>query len=122
MKKSFVKSAVGIAAGLLNGLFGAGGGAVVVPAVKRFLGEETHKAHACAVAVMLPLSAVSAAVYFTGAYSADEKPDYLMLLFVSAGGMLGGFAGAKLLNKIPSGALRKIFGILIAAAAIRMIL
>ncbi len=107
---------IGLVTGFVNGLFGAGGGMVVVPAMQRFLKIETHKAHATAIAVMLPLSLVSAFVYLRG-----TAVDWHMVLYVSLGGMAGGFIGAKWLKKFSKNRLRKLFGLVMAAAALRMI-
>ena len=53
----------GTAAGLVNGLFGGGGGMVLVPLLNGWCGLEGKQAFATCVAAILPLSAVSAAVY-----------------------------------------------------------
>lgn len=52
----------GAAGGAANGFFGSGGGLLSVPALESG-GLETKKAHATSLAIMLPLSVVSAAVY-----------------------------------------------------------
>ena len=52
----------GAAAGLVNGLFGGGGGIILLPVLKYFLKLDVKSAHATGIAVMLPISAVSAAV------------------------------------------------------------
>ena len=53
----------GTVAGLVNGLFGGGGGMVLVPLLSGWCGLEGKQAFATCVAAILPLSAVSAAVY-----------------------------------------------------------
>jgi len=106
----------GLITGFVNGLFGAGGGMILVPAMQRFLKIETHKSHASAIAVILPLSLVSAFVYLRGV-----PADWGAVLWVSLGGTVGGFIGAKWLKKISSGKLHKLFGAVMALAAIRMI-
>lgn len=112
-----IKTAVlGIASGFLNGLFGAGGGSIIVPGMQKFLNIEQHKAHATAMAVMLPLTLVSAAVYLKMAAA-----EWAVILWVSLGGAAGGFIGARLLNKIPAKLLHKIFGAFMIAASLRMI-
>jgi uncharacterized membrane protein YfcA len=114
MKDNIKRAVIGACAGFLNGLFGSGGGAFVVPASRRFLGMDAHKAHAGAVAVMLPMSAVSAMLYWI-----KTKPDIIPVLFVSAGGVLGGWIGARLMTKLSGPALRKIFAAFILAAAVK---
>lgn len=117
MKKTLVSAIAGVVAGFANGLFGAGGGMILVPAMQRFLEIDTHKSHATAITVILPLSIVSMFVYLKGGYI-----EWNVVVFISAGGVLGSFIGAKLLNRIPKKALHKIFGLCMAAAAVRMIL
>ena len=114
--KAIKLAVIGIITGLLNGFFGSGGGTVLVPAMQKFLKTEAHKSHATAIAVILPLSAASAAVYIN-----DMELDVKTVLFIAAGGVAGGFLGAKLLNKIKAAMLHKIFGICMAAAGLRMI-
>ena len=115
MKKKWTLP-TGLVVGLLNGLFGAGGGTVLVPALEKFKPLETHKAHATALAVILPLSVVSAIIYVWGV-----DVNWPAVGLVSAGGVAGGVVGAKLLNKISAGWLNIIFGLFLAAGAIRML-
>lgn len=107
---------VGMAAGVANGLFGSGGGTIVVPAMVFLLGEEEHRAHATAILIILPLTLISA--YF---YLSHSFVDWNITWKAMLGGVAGGAAGALLLNKFPAGILRKIFGIFMIVAAFRMI-
>ncbi len=105
----------GAAVGAANGLFGGGGGMVAVP-VLRAGGRSAKSAHATAIAVILPVSAVSAAVY---AWNGLLPPG--VLLPVSIGVLLGGFLGAKLLARISGRAVTFVFALLMFAAGLRMI-
>lgn len=108
---------IGLIAGIINGLFGSGGGTILVPAMVFILHIEDHKAHATAISIILPLSIISTIIYF--------KKDMLIFkvaIIVIIGGMIGSFIGSKLLNKIPTKFLRKIFGTFMIFAAIRMII
>ncbi|WP_024831934.1 sulfite exporter TauE/SafE family protein [Ruminiclostridium josui] len=107
---------IGIAAGVANGLFGSGGGTIAVPAMVFLLDAEEHKAHATALLIILPLTIVS--VYF---YLTNNYVDWNITWKAMVGGVVGGAIGAFLLNKCPSKILRKIFGIFMILAAIRMI-
>ncbi len=107
---------IGIAAGVANGLFGSGGGTIAVPAMVFLLDAEEHKAHATALLIILPLTIVS--VYF---YLSNNYVDWNITWKAMVGGVVGGAIGAFLLNKCPSKILRKIFGIFMILAAIRMI-
>lgn len=107
---------IGLAAGMANGLFGSGGGTIAVPAMVFFLEEEDHKAHASALLIILPLTLISCFFYLSQAYV-----DWNITWRAMAGGVVGGTIGAFLLNKVPTGILRKVFGGFMIIAAIRMI-
>jgi len=114
MKK--LNFAIGIIIGFINGLFGAGGGSLLVPALEKFVKYETHKAHATTVAVILPLSVVSALVYTRGV-----DVDWYAVLWVSVGGVAGGIVGAKLLSRLAGMWLNILFGVFLAIGAVRML-
>lgn len=101
--------------GLLNGLFGSGGGVAAVLVLKKVFGLETKKAHASALLVILPLSVISLIIYL---FRADIP--YTTALWTSAGGILGGLAGARLLKKLSPLWVTRLFGIMMIAAALRM--
>ena len=107
---------IGVITGFINGLFGSGGGIIVVPALIFLLQVDDHKAHATAISIILPLSIISTIVYFL-----NGSIPFKIAIPVSIGGILGGFIGAKTLNKISPNLLRKIFGSLIIYTAVRMI-
>jgi len=108
--------AIGLVVGFANGLFGAGGGSLLVPAMQKFMGLETKKSHATTLAVILPLSVISAGIYIWGV-----ELDWKIVMLVSAGGICGGVIGAKLLNKLAGWWLNILFGLFLAAGAIRML-
>lgn len=108
---------IGLITGFANGLFGSGGGTIVVPCMQRILKVETHKSHATAIAIILPLSILSLFIYL-----GKVDIEWMTALYVSIGGILGGFIGAKLLTKITGNLLHKIFGIFMVVAAVKMIL
>ena len=102
--------------GFLNGLLGAGGGLVLLLFLKRSLNLPAHKAHATALAVMLPLSVLSALIYIG---SADTSLN--IAVWLAAGGMIGGYLGAKVLKRIKPRYLGKMLGIILIFSAVRMI-
>ncbi|WP_352399626.1 sulfite exporter TauE/SafE family protein [Anaerotignum sp.] len=117
MVKHGKQLAIGLITGFANGLFGSGGGTIVVPAMERFLGVEEHKAHATAIGIILPLSLLSLVIY---CWKTDVA--WSIALWASAGGVVGGLVGAKLLSKISGIWLHRIFGLFMIAASVRMIL
>ncbi len=108
---------IGILTGLINGLIGIGGGTILIPAMVFILGEEQHTAHGTSLAIILPTAIVS-----TFVYQANGHMDWELAIKVATSGMLGGYLGAKLMEHIPAPKLKKLFGIFMAAAGIRMVL
>ena len=119
MTEKWKKAAIGLVTGFANGLFGSGGGTIVVPAMERFLKVEEHKAHATAIAVILPLSLLSLGIYL---WKTGLGEVWQIALWASVGGLVGGIVGAKLLSRISGIWLHRIFGAFMLAAAVRMIL
>ncbi len=108
--------AIGIITGLLNGLFGAGGGSVVVPAMEIFLKTNEKKAHATAILIILMLSLVSSFIYLSKGFF-----NLNIWAMVTIGGVAGGAIGAKVLGKISQKWLKIIFGGVIILTATKMI-
>jgi uncharacterized membrane protein YfcA len=116
--KSIAKTAlIGFITGLINGIFGSGGGTILVPCLVFLMGIEDHKAHATAISIILPLSIISSFIYFS-----HDITDLGLTLKVAAGSVAGAVVGSFMLNKFSVKALRKIFGIFMIIAAIRMVL
>ena len=118
MKISKTKCAFsGAAAGLINGLMGAGGGMVLVPLLVRWCGLEDKHAFATAISIILPLSIVSIVVYAMEAPLpfADAWP-YL------AGGLAGGLLGGLLFRKMSANLLHKLLGAFILWGGIQLLL
>ncbi len=77
------------------------------------LGEK--KAHATAIAVMLPLTVVSLVTYHN---SGAALPENAALVIVAA--TVGGIVGAALLKKLPAKILKLIFGAIMVFAGLKM--
>ncbi len=107
---------LGLVTGIINGIFGSGGGMVIVPALVFLVGLKDYKAHATAISIILPISIISTIIYFF-----NSTIPLKLSLYVMGGGLVGSFIGAKFLKKIPANVLRKVFGLIIIYTAIRMI-
>ena len=106
----------GVIIGIVNGLLGAGGGMLAVPLLKKS-GLNQKEAHATSIALILPLSVISAVTYLLkGSVVLGDAVPYLLP------GALGAVLGAFLLNKISDKWLRKIFGIFMIWAGFRLLM
>lgn len=107
---------VGILTGFINGIFGSGGGTLLVPILNNIIKIEEHKSHATALSVIVFLSSASSVIYISkGTY------DIGLTLQVACGSIIGGIIGAKLLSKLTGKFLRISFGIIMIIAALRMV-
>lgn len=117
-KKNVLLIVVGSVTGLINGFFGGGGGMLVVPMLALLLGLEQKKAHATAIAVIFPISLVSAGIYLFG--GSFNMPFY-NALFTLIGVTLGGVVGALALKKISNTTLVKAFAVVMLVAGVKML-
>ncbi|MEA2002518.1 MAG: sulfite exporter TauE/SafE family protein [Actinomycetota bacterium] len=106
---------LGLIAGLVGGLFGVGGGIIVVPGLVLWLGFSQHKASGTSVATIIA-SAGAALVSFT----LDGSVDWTAALWVTMGAVVGAAIGTRILHLIPADTLRKAFSVLMLIAAARM--
>ena len=107
---------IGLFTGFINGVFGSGGGTLLVPILNNILKVEEHKSHATALAIIIFLSATSSVIYISkGTY------DVKLTIQAAIGSIIGGIIGAKLLCKVTGRFLRISFGVIMIIAALRMV-
>lgn len=111
------KISIGLIAGIISGLFAAGGGMIVVPALIHIFKLEDAKARATSVFAILPMVVVSGLFYYKNDYI-----DWNLGIKCAIGGIIGGIIGAKLLKKMSSKTLRTLFVIFLAYTSIKMIM
>lgn len=109
------KIMVGLFAGVISGLFAAGGGMIVVPALIHIFDLEDAKARATSVFAILPMVIASGIFYYQNNYI-----DWNIGIKCAIGGVVGGFIGAKLLKKLSSKILRILFIIFLIYTSIRL--
>ena len=109
--KSFL---AGAGAGRGDGCFGGGGGLALVPLLSRWCGLEQRKAFATSVAIILPLCALSSIIYFF-----RGGLDFTVALPYLAGGLIGGFVGGKIFQKLNVVWLRRLFALLLLYGGVK---
>lgn len=108
--------AVGGAAGLLSGLFGVGGGLVLVPGMVLALGLSQHQAHASSLAaIVVTAPAALAGFAIAGNVALAEAA------LISAGAVVGAVAGADAMRRLSEARLRQAFALFILLIAVRLI-
>lgn len=113
MRSKFFLTAAGGAAGLINGLFGAGGGMVLVPLLGRPSGLTESERFPASIAIITPICIVSLL------FSANWQLTFSDVLPYLLGSVLGGFAVGRWGQRIPTDWLHRCLGVLILWGGIR---
>ena len=116
-RSAIILAVAGAFIGVVNGLFGAGGGMLAVPILSIIAGLNTKSAHATAILVILPLCVVSSVVYL--ARGVEESGLFAPTII---GVALGGILGAYALQKCSNIFLQIMFYGVMLLAGIKMIL
>ncbi|MBM3718168.1 MAG: sulfite exporter TauE/SafE family protein [Actinobacteria bacterium] len=104
---------VGLAAGLLSGMFGVGGGILIVPGLVLVAKMDQRTAHGTSLAAVLPIAVSSFLTYFS-----NDLIDWPVAIWLAVGAVAGTVLGTKLLNILPLKTLALSFaGLLVATAA-----
>jgi uncharacterized protein len=107
---------VGLGAGFLAGIFGVGGGILIVPALVLAAGMTQRLAHGTSLAAIVPISIAGVIGYAT-----SDKIDWAvaLLLIVGAAG-IGAWLGTALLHRLPQRALALTFAAVLVVSAVRL--
>lgn len=116
LKGKIMTVACSLAAGVLNGFLGGGGGVIVVTLLLSQFQLTQRKAQATALLVILPLTVVSAVVYIV-----LGQVEWLETLYITIGVVLGGVAGAFLLNKLNDRAVKFVFSVILIFGGVKML-
>lgn len=115
VNKRLIAPVGGFLIGIANSLFGAGGGIIAVPVLGK-CGLSKKESHANAVGVILPVSILSAVIYlYEGKVTLSDASPYIIA------GLAGSVLGTLILKKISPALLKRIFGIFIIYAGIRLL-
>lgn len=107
---------IGLAAGVLSGLFGIGGGILIVPALLLLARMEPIKATGTSLgALLLPVGALGAYEYYK-----NDHVDVKASLLLAVGLFVGAFFGAKLAHALSPVMLKRAFSIFLVLAAVRL--
>ena len=115
MFQLLVVGGIGLFAGILSGLFGIGGGIVIVPLLVLLVGLTiTQAAGTSLAALLLPVGALGALEYWRGGFV-----DLRFALILAVGLLLGAYLGARLGISLPVEVVQRAFGVLLVIVGIR---
>ena len=113
---------IGLAAGMLSGLVGVGGGIIMVPALVFFLNYTQHQAQGTSLAVLtLPVVILASLYYYYQCQKLGTPIDLKIVGLLAAGFIVGGFFGSKMALAIDQTTLRKIFAVILFYTALKML-
>lgn len=108
---------VGLAAGMLSGMVGVGGGIIIVPALVYILGFSQHKAMGTSLGILLLPAGILAVINYYKKGFIDIK--IVLILFV--GFVIGGYLGSKISLGMQENNLKKIFAVVMILIAGKML-
>ncbi|MDO8662183.1 MAG: TSUP family transporter [Candidatus Omnitrophota bacterium] len=105
---------LGLMAGTLSGLFGIGGGIILIPALVFLAGLSQHEAQGTTLAIMLlPIGLLAVVKYYQ-----SGQINFYIAAFICIGFLIGGLIGANMAVALPNLILKKAFGIFLAIVAL----
>ncbi|HEU4633149.1 MAG TPA: sulfite exporter TauE/SafE family protein [Flavisolibacter sp.] len=108
---------IGLAAGVLSGLVGVGGGIIVVPALVFFLGFTQHEAQGTSLGLLLlPVGILAVASYYNKGYIDVKVVGIMAVAFV-----IGGWLGSRMALSISELAVKRVFAVILFYTAFKML-
>jgi uncharacterized membrane protein YfcA len=108
---------LGLVAGVLGGMFGIGGGSILIPALVFFAGLTQHQAQGTTLAAMVPPIGLLAAIRYWQAGNVKLS----IAACICLGFFVGGLIGADIVQRFPDPALKKSFGVFLLLVSLQMI-
>lgn len=106
----------GVAGGTFSGLTGVGGGAIMVPLLTGQLRLSQHRAHGTSLAIIMFVALSGALGYWRAG-----NIDWRLVLALAPGAVLGVYAGARTMVRVPAPQLRLLFGAFLLFVAFRQL-
>jgi uncharacterized protein len=113
---------IGLAAGMLSGLVGIGGGIIMVPALVFFMNYTQHQAQGTSLAVLtMPVVILASLYYYHQCQKLGTPIDLKIVGLLAAGFIVGAFFGSKIALVINQDALKKVFAVILLYTAVKML-
>jgi hypothetical protein len=109
---------LGLVGGVLSGVFGIGGGLVIVPGLILLVGMSAKQAAGTSLAaLLLPVGIFGAIEYWRADYV-----DVRIAVLLAVGLLVGAFIGARLAIGLPNELIQRAFGVLLVLIGLRLAL
>ena len=113
---------IGLAAGMLSGLIGVGGGIIMVPALVFFMNYTQHQAQGTSLAVLtLPVVILASLYYYHQCQKLGTPIDLKIVGLLAGGFIIGAFFGSKMALAINQDTLKKLFAVILFYTAFKML-
>lgn len=109
---------LGLAAGIFSGMFGIGGGTILIPALVYLIGLTQHQAQGTTLAIMIPPIGLLAAWRYWQAGNVKIS----LAGFICLGFFFGGLIGANFIHNVSEPMLKKLFGVYLLFISLKMLL
>jgi uncharacterized membrane protein YfcA len=109
---------LGLIAGVFGGMFGIGGGTILIPALVYLFGLTQHQAQGTTLAIMVPPIGLLAALSYWRAGNVKLS----IAGFICLGFFIGGLIGANFVQNLSDPLLKRLFGVFLLFVSINMIL
>lgn len=108
---------IGLAAGILSGMIGIGGGIIIVPALVLILGFTQQQAQGTSLGLLLlPVGILAVMNYYRQGYIDVKVVGIMCITFI-----LGGWLGSKVALSLPQDVVKKIFAVVLLLVAVKML-
>lgn len=111
--------AIGLTGGVLGGLFGVGGGFILVPLLALYTPLDQRQAQATSLAAIIPTAVVGTLFYYFG--SRQPQVDLRIALLLVVGSAVGAYLGARLLKRLPEHRLKQLFAVLLVLVGLKQV-
>lgn len=118
MNEIFILLLIGLAAGLLSGLLGIGGGIIIIPMLVGFLGYTQKNAQGTSLGLLLlPIGILAVMNYYKAGYINVKAVGIMVITFV-----IGSYFSSKYVTSLPDAVLKKIFAVFLLIYAFKLLM
>jgi hypothetical protein len=109
---------IGLGSGIMSGMFGIGGGIIIVPALVYLMGFSQHEAIGTSLAILLPPVGLGAVLE----YYRHGNVDLRSAIIVALGLFLGAWLASSVANRVAEAFMRLAFGVFVTVMGVLIIL